>query len=51
MSFNHQHIGEAGAATTLPESPLVSFAHAVHPISDEAREYANKKALPIALKG
>jgi CRP-like cAMP-binding protein len=49
MSFNQQPTGEAGA-TTLPESPLVSFANAVHALSDEAREYANRKCFSYRVK-
>lgn len=41
MSFNLQPTGETG--TTLADSPLVTFANAIHPLSDEARDYANRK--------
>ena len=50
MSFNHQPTGEPGATTILPESPLVTFAHAVHPISTEARDYANRKCFSYRVK-
>lgn len=49
MSFNHQPTGEV-VTTLVPESPLVAFAHAVHPLSDEAREYANRKCFSYRVK-
>lgn len=49
MSFNHQPTGEL-VATIVPESPLVTFAHAVHPLSPEAREYANRKCFSYRVK-
>lgn len=41
MSFNLQPTGET--RTTLADSPLVVFANLVHPLSEEAKDYANRK--------
>lgn len=48
MSFNQQTAGESGIA--IQDAPLVHFANAVYPISDEAREYANSKCFSHKVK-
>lgn len=48
MSFNHQLSGESGIV--IKDSPLVSFALAVNTLSEEAREYANKKSFSHRVK-
>jgi CRP-like cAMP-binding protein len=49
MSFNHHSPGDPGTATLI-ESPLVIFAHAVHPLSPDARAYANRKSFSYRVK-
>ena len=48
MSFNQQTAGEPGIV--IQDAPLVFFANAVHPLSDEAREYANSKCFSYRVK-
>lgn len=48
MSFNHQLSGESGIV--IKDSPLVSFALAVNTLSEEAREYANRKSFTHRVK-
>jgi CRP-like cAMP-binding protein len=48
MFFNQQPTGEP--ETTLVDSPLVAFTNAIHPISAEAREYANRKSISQRVK-
>jgi len=48
MSFNQQPTGET--ETTPADSPLVAFANGAHPVSSEAKEYANPKIILLRVR-
>ncbi len=51
MSLNNPTAGEQWLSkTALPESPFVSFAKSVYPISAEAQAYANEKCFSHRLR-